>query len=51
LLSNPQKYKVIAPNYFISQDKDLGKVLEKWWAYPAMQGVERHGGSFWLVID
>jgi predicted O-methyltransferase YrrM len=51
LLSNPQKYRVIAPNYFISQDKDLGKVLEKWWAYPAMRGVERHGGSFWMEIN
>lgn len=49
LLSNPDKYEVIAPNYFISEDNDLKKILDPFWdSLPA--SIERHGGSFWFLI-
>ncbi len=51
LLANPQKYKTVLPNYFISEDKELSQLIEPLWAHPNLEGVERHGGSFWLKID
>jgi len=50
LLANPKKYQPILPNYFISQDKKLHSILNPIWEHPALQGVETHGGSFWLTI-
>ena len=51
LLANPNKYKPILPNYFISEDKELKKLLYPIWDHSALDGVERHGGSFWLLIN
>lgn len=51
LLANPEKYKPILPNYFISQDKELSAILEPIWNHPNLNNVERHGGSFWLQIN
>ena len=51
LLANPQKYKTILPNYFISEDKELKTVIEKIWQHPNLEGVERHGGSYWIQIQ
>lgn len=51
LLSNPEKYKTLLPNYFISEDKELSRVLEPLWNHPGLEKVERHGGSFWLKIN
>jgi predicted O-methyltransferase YrrM len=50
LLANPTKYKTIMPNYFVSEDADLKTILNPLWNHAALQGVETHGGSFWLEI-
>jgi len=51
LLANPSKYRTILPNYFISQDDQLNKILKPLWEHPALKGVEQHGGSYWLEIN
>lgn len=50
IMSNPQKYKTILPNYFISTDLELASILNPLWENPKLQGVEKHGGSYWLQI-
>jgi len=50
LLANPKKYQSILPNFFISEDKELRKQIEPIWEHKNLDGVERHGGSFWLKI-
>ncbi len=50
LLANSKKYNPILPNYFIHEDKELSKIVEPFWQHENLQGVERHGGSFWLKI-
>jgi hypothetical protein len=50
LLANSEKYKPLLPNFFISEDASLKKILEPIWHHPNLEGVERHGGSFWLRI-
>lgn len=51
LLANSEKYKTILPCFFISEDKELKKILEPIWNHPNLSEVERHGGSFWLKIS
>lgn len=51
LLANPEKYKTIMPNYFVYEDKALSQILKPFWDHNHLQGVERHGGSFWLQIQ
>ncbi|RYY63324.1 MAG: class I SAM-dependent methyltransferase [Chitinophagaceae bacterium] len=51
LLNNPQKYEVIAPNYYISEQPQLAGILEPLWQEPNLRQVERHGGSFWFRIN
>ncbi len=50
ILSNPEKYKTILPNYFISENQGLCGILTTVWNHPNLRNVERHGGSFWLQI-
>ncbi|HET6245517.1 MAG: class I SAM-dependent methyltransferase [Bacteroidetes bacterium] len=50
ILANPGKYKTILPNYFISEDKELSKILSSVWEHPNMKNVEKHGGSYWIEI-
>lgn len=50
LLANPARYQTLLPNYFVSEDAELSQVLAPLWQQPALQGVERHGGSYWLRI-
>ncbi len=50
VLADPQRYRTILPNYFISEDEELSTILLPLWSHPNMQGVERHGGSYWLRI-
>lgn len=50
LLANPQKYEPILPNYFISEDKELSKMISPIWDHENLKNVERHGGSFWIRI-
>ncbi len=51
LLANPDKYKTLMPNYFISEDKELSNILQPIWDHNNLKDVERHGGSFWLKIN
>ncbi len=50
LLANPARYGTIFPAYFISEDKPLSSMISKIWEHPNLEGVERHGGSYWLRI-
>ncbi|MEZ5043598.1 MAG: class I SAM-dependent methyltransferase [Saprospiraceae bacterium] len=50
ILANPAKYLPILPNYFISEDPELSQLLQPLWQHPHLDGVERHGGSFWMTI-
>lgn len=50
LLANSEKYQTLFPGYFISEDRDLSKILEPVWNHPNLLNVERHGGSFWMRI-
>lgn len=51
LLANHKKYEPLFPNYFIYEDKELSTQIEPIWNHPNLEGVERHGGSFWLKIN
>lgn len=51
VLANPEKYKTVLPNYFISEDPALGALIAPMWNHPNLSGVEKHGGSFWLQIN
>lgn len=50
LLANPKHYIPMLPNYFISEDVELCGLITDMWEHPHLEGVERHGGSFWLKI-
>lgn len=50
LLANEEKYQPILPNYYIHNDEELSRILEPIWNHKNLEGVERHGGSFWLQI-
>lgn len=43
IIANPNKYKTILANYFISEDEELRKIIEPIWNHPNLEGVERHG--------
>ena len=51
LLANSAKFAPILPNYFISADSELSKILDPIWKTDHLTGVEKHGGSFWLVFS
>lgn len=50
LLANPNKFRTLLPNYFISEDKELASILNSLWPNINNGNIERHGGSFWLQI-
>jgi hypothetical protein len=51
ILANPAKYKVVLPNYFISEDENIKKILNSLWEKLPVKNVERHGGSFWMQVS
>ncbi|MCC6252708.1 MAG: class I SAM-dependent methyltransferase [Bacteroidia bacterium] len=51
ILANHHKYHTLLPNYFISEDKELSAILTPLWNHQNLNGVEKHGGSFWLQIN
>lgn len=51
LLANPGKYETLLPNYYISEDKELSGLLSPIWENKSLEGVERHGGSYWFRIN
>jgi len=50
LLSNPDKYEPILPNYYISEDQELSELIAPIWDHENLKDAERHGGSFWIRI-
>ncbi len=50
LMANPERYQTLMPNYYISEDPELKKILQPLWEHPSMPVVEQHGASFWLRI-
>lgn len=48
LLSHPQGYELIAPAFYMSEQKELNNILQPLWQQ--LPGVETHGGSFWFRI-
>ncbi len=50
LLNNSSRYKVLAPNYYISEQPIFSKQLSPLWGATSLEQVEKHGGSFWFEI-
>lgn len=50
VLADPERYRTILPNWFISEDPELRAIIDPIWDHPNLKGVERHGGSYWLRI-
>ena len=50
IMANPNRYTTILPNYFISEDLELSRIIAPLWEHENLRGVEKHGGSFWLRI-
>ena len=48
LLAGGDRFSVELPNHFVSTDAELAAILAPLWDDPALAGVERHGGSFWI---
>lgn len=51
LLARGNRFRVVLPCYFASQDKELKDILKPLWDSPELIGVESHGCSFWLQIN
>lgn len=51
LLANKDKFKIIMPNFFVSEDPQLNKILNPVWEHASLAGVEKHGGSFWMQVQ
>ena len=51
LLANPKKYQPLLPNYFIYEDQELSKLISPIWNHDSLKNVEKHGGSFWILIN
>ncbi|MHC1708666.1 MAG: class I SAM-dependent methyltransferase [Bacteroidales bacterium] len=48
LLYSSETYQIILPNYFISENTELSQILTPLWDHPNLEGVEKHGCSFWF---
>ncbi len=48
LLSNPDKFEILMPSYFVSQDNSLSQILDPIWQLDSIKSPESHGGSFWF---
>lgn len=51
LMANPQRYKILFPAFYISQNKTYAVKLESLWSGEYSKQAERHGGSFWFEIN
>ena len=51
ILANPDRYKTIFPNYYVSEDAELSTILDPLWKKVNKPEVERHGGSYWIEIS
>jgi len=50
LLSNPKRYQILFPCFFVSEDEALASQLEPLWKSENTSQVEKHGGSFWFKV-
>jgi hypothetical protein len=50
ILAQGQKFDILLPNQFITQDPQLHKIISPIFAAPAMREVGSGGGSFWLLM-
>ncbi len=50
LLSNPERYTILFPGYYVSQNKDFQKDIGLLFAAMPDKHKEQHGGSFWIEI-
>lgn len=50
VMSNPQRYRPIFPAFWVAQQPEMQAMLAPLWENKNLQGVERHGGSFWFEI-
>ena len=48
ILAQSNKFNIVLPNSFVSDDVELSNILSPLWEEPMMRDVERHGGSFWI---
>ena len=48
LANDPDKYEILLPNYYISQNPQLAGILNELWESLSPPNIERHGGSFWF---
>ena len=49
LLSNPDYFKILLPNYFCYRELKFEEILSPIFKTPMMTKVEKHGGSIWLL--
>jgi hypothetical protein len=50
ILAGGERIEIALPNAFISGDGELAALLSPLWDRPGLEGVERHGCSFWIHI-
>jgi hypothetical protein len=50
ILANPNKFKTILPNYYLSQHGSYSQFEDTFWQQLPV-GIERHGGSYWIEIS
>lgn len=50
ILANPNKFKTILPNYYLSQHGSYSQFEDAFWQQ-LPYGIERHGGSYWIEIS
>jgi hypothetical protein len=48
LAPGPERLRIILPNAYVSQDTDLGHVLDPLWNRPELAGIITRGASFWF---
>ena len=51
MLSNPDRFKLLSANYYISQNEELAELIKPIWTDKQIGKSERHGGSFWFEIS
>ena len=49
LLSNPDRYEILAPDFYMSEEEELKQILQPLWK--ELPTVETHGGSFWFRVS
>ena len=50
LLAGCQWLEPALAAWYASTHPELGRCLQSLWEHPRLEGVERHGGAFWLTV-